>query len=225
MQVCGPVFFELGLVGGVVAAVAYGGHVIGEGVKPDVDDVGLRGFGFLLDLRGDGDSPLEGAAGDGEIFQAAFDEGEDLVAADVGLDGEGAGFDEVDEGLLEGGEAEEEVFFGNFFEEAAAVGAGGADGGVNEGFVGDAVGTGVGGEIDVATVVEFGEELLGALLVMGGGGADEVVVGDAHAVPEAFEGGGDLVGELLGWNAGGCGAALDFLAVLVGAGEEEGVVA
>ena len=39
------------------------------------------------------------------------------------------------------------------------------------------------------------------------------------------EGGGDLVGELLGRDAGGGGGALDFLAVLVGAGEEEGVVA
>jgi hypothetical protein len=35
----------------------------------------------------------------------------------------------------------------------------------------------------------------------------------------------DLVGELLWRDAGGGGAALDLLAVLVGAGEEEGVVA
>ena len=60
---------------------------------------------------------------------------------------------------------------------------------------------------------------------MGVGGADVVVVGDAHAVPEGAEGGGDLVGEVLRGEAGGGGGALDFLAVLVGAGEEEGVVA
>ena len=57
------------------------------------------------------------------------------------------------------------------------------------------------------------------------GGADVVVVGDAHAVPEVAEAGGDLVGELLRGDAGGGGGALDLLAVLVGAGEEEGVVA
>ena len=57
------------------------------------------------------------------------------------------------------------------------------------------------------------------------GGADVVVVGDAHALPERLELGGDLVGELLRRDAGGGGAALDLLAVLVGAGEEEGVVA
>ncbi len=36
---------------------------------------------------------------------------------------------------------------------------------------------------------------------------------------------GDLVGELLRRDAGGGGGALDLLAVLVGAGEEEGIVA
>ena len=63
------------------------------------------------------------------------------------------------------------------------------------------------------------------MLVLGAGGADVVVVGDAHALPEVFERLRDLVGELLGRDAGGGGGALDLLAVLVGAGEEEGVVA
>ncbi len=48
-----------------------------------------------------------------------------------------------------------------------------------------------------------------------------VVVGEAHAVPEVAELGGDLVGELLRRDAGGCGGAFDLLAVLVGAGEEK----
>ncbi len=124
---------------------------------------------------------------------------------------------------MEGGELEEEVFFGDLFEEAAAVGAGGAYGGVDEGLVGDAVAAGVAGEVDEAAGVEGGEEVLDSALVLGVGGADVGVVGDAHAVPEVFEGFGDLVGELLRGDAGGGGAALDLLAVLVGAGEEEGV--
>ena len=44
VKVGGPVFFELFLPCGVVAAVAYGGHVVGEGVEPDVDDVLLFGL-------------------------------------------------------------------------------------------------------------------------------------------------------------------------------------
>ena len=59
----------------------------------------------------------------------------------------------------------------------------------------------------------------------GVGGADVGVVGDAHALPEVFEGGGDLVGKLLWRNSGGGCGALDLLAVLVSSGEEEGVVA
>jgi hypothetical protein len=64
-----------------------------------------------------------------------------------------------------------------------------------------------------------------ALFVARLGGADEVVEGEAHAPPGLAEGGGDLVGELLRRDARGGGAALDLLAVLVGSGEEEGVVA
>ena len=73
--------------------------------------------------------------------------------------------------------------------------------------------------------MEEGEETLGSLLVAGFGGADEVVVGEAHAGPEVAELGGDFVGELL-WGDSRCRcAALNLLAVLVGAGEEVGVVA
>ena len=55
VEVGGPVLFELGLLGGVVAAVADGGHVVGEGVEPDVDDV------FFV--AGDGDAPFEAGCG------------------------------------------------------------------------------------------------------------------------------------------------------------------
>ena len=57
------------------------------------------------------------------------------------------------------------------------------------------------------------------------GGADVVVVAEAHAVPEAAELGGDFVGEGLRGLAGLLCGALDLLAVFVGAGEEPGVVA
>ena len=67
--------------------------------------------------------------------------------------------------------------------------------------------------------------MLDALLVAGFCGADEVGVGDAHAAPEVAEGLRDLVGELLRGDAGGDGGALDLLPVLVGAGEEEDVLA
>ena len=161
----------------------------------------------------------------------AAEEAEDFVAAGFGGDEElrgfavWAGFDEVEERELEGGEAEVVVGFGDGFGDAAAVRTADAGGAVDVSLVGDAVLAGVGRKVDVAAVLEGLEEVLDALLVTEFGGADEVVVGDAHAVPQGVERGGDPVGELLRGDAGGVGGALDLLAVLVGAGEEEGVVA
>ena len=57
-----------------------------------------------------------------------------------------------------------------------------------------------------------------------GRGADVIVVGQAHAIPERAEFRGDFIGELLRSFARGLGCTLDFLTVLVGAGQEPGVV-
>src|SRR6185437_13940179 len=110
---------------------------------------------------------------------------------------------ELDQRLLEGAELEEKVFFGDGFEEASAVGAGRARGCVDEGLVGDAVGTCVGVEVNVAALEERGEELLNTSGVARLRGADVVVVGETHAVPQRAELRRDLVGELLRGNAGG----------------------
>ncbi len=148
----------------------------------------------------------------------ATEEAQDFVFTDFGLDGQFAAFDEVDELALVAGEAEEIVFFGDGFG-GLAVWADGAWGAFDEHLLAYGVLAGVGAEVDGVAVAEELEELLDALDVAGLGGADVVVVGDAHAVPEGLEAGGDLVGELLGREAGGGSGALDFLAVLVGARE------
>ena len=59
------------------------------------------------------------------------------------------------------------------------------------------------------------------------GGADEAVVGDVHQLPQVLDALGtlhDAVHELLGRHAGLRGLILDFLAVLVGAGQEHDIV-
>ena len=59
-------------------------------------------------------------------------------------------------------------------------------------------------------------------------GADEAVVGDVHQLPQVLDSLGalhDVVYELLGGDAGFPGFVLDFLAVLVGAGEEHDLTA
>ncbi len=152
---------------------------------------------------GYGDAPVEGAAGDGEVFEGSGDVGiafcgefclgtivdvaaekaEDFVASGLGLDAEFAGFNEVDDLGLEGGEAEVEIFFGDSLG-GLAVGADGSGRAFNEHLLADGVLAGVGVEVDVAARVELGEELLDALDVARFGGADVVVIGDAHALPE-----------------------------------------
>ena len=67
------------------------------------------------------------------------------------------------------------------------------------------------------------EHLLRAAFVLLAGGADEFVVGNPKPVPQGAELARNFVGELLRRLAGGGGRALDLLAVLVGAGEEERV--
>ncbi len=107
---------------------------------------------------------------------------------------------------------------------ASAIGARGAGFGVNVKLVGDAVLAGVGSFVDVSVVANFAPEGLHAFFVAGRGGADEIVVLQAHAIPEGAELGGDFVGELLRRFVRGLGCALDLLSVLVGTGQEPGVV-
>ena len=56
-------------------------------------------------------------------------------------------------------------------------------------------------------------------------GADEVVVGDLEVLPRLCELRGDAVGERLRVESGGIGGLLDLQPVLVGAGEEQDVLA
>ena len=60
------------------------------------------------------------------------------------------------------------------------------------------------------------------------GGADEAVIGDVHQLPQVEDTAlarHDLVDKLLGRHAGLPGLGLDLLAMLVGAGQEQDVVA
>ena len=88
-------------------------------------------------------------------------------------------------------------------------------------FVGNTVLAGVSTFVDEAVVTNAPEQFLHALGVALFGGADEVVVGNAHPLPKIAKLGGDFVGILQRSFAGRLRGTLDFLAVLVGAGEKE----
>ena len=79
--------------------------------------------------------------------------------------------------------------------------------------------------VDIALLVQLGEDLLAGLHVVVIGGADEAVVADVQQLPQVLDRGNDLVHIFLGGNTGVGGLVLDLLAVLVGAGQEHDVVA
>src|ERR1035437_9808850 len=110
------------------------------------------------------------------------------------------------------------------FRRAAAIGEGSARLRIDVEFIGNAVLAVVSSLVDIAVIANLAPQRLHALLVALGGGADEIVVGQAHALPERTEFAGNFVGELLRGFARGLGGALDLLTVFIGAGEKPGVI-
>src|SRR5438874_13232642 len=119
-QECGPVdsvepddvFTDYVNVSWPVAAAfvfgtAHGAEVRGESVKPDIENVRL--------FSGHRNAPANCGASDAEIFESAFDEANDFVAARFRLDEGRIFFVEIQKWLLEGGKLEEIIFFGDGF--------------------------------------------------------------------------------------------------------------
>ena len=167
---------------------------------------------------------MRGAA-DREVAQAAADEAERLVAAELGhRSPSGAAAYQSSSRSWNRREAEEvvlllEVLDGPLVDRAQVAGR-------IELVVGvvllarHAVLALVDVELDVAGVVATLQQLGDGGLVARLGGADEVVVGDVQPLPRLVEQRGDRVGEVLRRQARGLGGLLDLQAVLVGAGQE-----
>ena len=210
---------ELAVLVVLLVAVAQSGDIVAQSIDPDVHGV--------LGVERHGDAPLDGGAGDTGVLQALLDEGDHLVLAALGLDELGVLLVELEQtvGVLAG--LEEVGFLVGVVDLAAALGAFAvhqlAVG--PEALAGLAVVAGVLALVDVALLIELGEDLLAGLHVVVVGGADEAVVADVHQLPQIFDGGDDLIHILLGGHACVGGLVLDLLAVLVGAGQEHDVAA
>ena len=79
--------------------------------------------------------------------------------------------------------------------------------------------------VDIALLVQLGEDLLAAFHVVIIGGADKAVVADIQQLPQILDSSHDLVHILFGSYTGIGSLILDLLAVLIGAGQEHDVVA
>ncbi len=194
--------------------------VVEERVPPDVDD--------LLGVPGDGNAPAQPCARERHVAQTTLDERERLVGAETGLDEVGTVGVELLEALLEGGELEEPVLLGlpdelDLVDRATVAGAHlllGLEVGATR-----AVVALVGALVDEAVVVDELHEPADRGLVLGVGGADEEVIGDVdlrHQVAEALR---VAVGELARRQSERFGRLRDRLAMLVGARQEEDVLA
>ena len=216
VQVCRPEFIVV-----VVSfiAVAKGGDIVAQGVHPHIHGV--------LGVKGHRDAPLDRGTGNAGVLQALLDEGDHLVLAALRLDELGVLLVELEQtvGILAG--LEEVGFLVGVVDLAAAVGALA----VNELAVGPealaglAVVADVLALVNVALLVELGEDLLAGLHVVVVGGADEAVVADVQQLPQVLDGGHDLIDVLLGGHARVGSLVLNLLAVLVGAGQEHDVIA
>ena len=194
------------------------GQIIRQGVEPDVDD--------MFFVRGDGDAPVEGSAGNTEVVEALTDEIDHLVSPGCGLNKVRMAFDMRQQLVGVVGHLEEIGLFGYFFHRSAAVRALAVFqlmfGPV--GFAGGTVKALVFPFIDVPFFVNAPEDLLHDLYVAIFGGADEVVVTDGEALPELLESGDDGIHILERGDAFFCRGALNFLPVFITAGKKKDIV-
>ena len=203
----------------LVLAVADGGQVVHQRVVPDVEDVRV--------VPGDLHPPTGRGAGDGDVLQAALDDAQRLIALGGGPHGVGVGVVPRQQAVLEGAQLEEVVLLleqlhGHAVDRAVAVD--------ELGFflvvlTRHAVEALVQAELGVAVVVDLPQEGLHRHAVAVLGGPDEVVISDPEAFPGLDVTRRHGVHPLLGVHPVGLGRPGDLVAVLVGAGEEEHVVA
>ena len=203
-----------------VRVIAAEGDIVGQCIEPDVDNV--------TRVEIDRNAPAERGAGYAEVLKTRFEEVVDhLVLAALRLNELRMLLDVLHQAVSVLAHLKEVCFLLGVYARAAAVRAAAvlelALG--PEGLARLAVFALVGALIDVALVVQLLEDLLHLFLVHRVGGADELVVGGVHQVPDCLDFARDLVNVLLRRDAGSLCLLLDLLAVLIGAGLEIDIVA
>ncbi len=197
-------------------------HISGQRVEPDVEDV--------LAFARHGDAPFDGGAADGEIVAGRRARTQiTSLRRDSGWMKSGLSFVELQQLVREGRELEEVIFFGDGFGGAAAIGAGVAGLGVVD--------------VEIRRRRSIGRcscpyrcsrsrrqrsKRSCTTLVRGAGSVVrwKWSICEAEQFPLPLEFVRDDVGRTpCGVLPARFGGALDFLAVLVGAGGEDGVVA
>ncbi|MPM59569.1 hypothetical protein SDC9_106413 [bioreactor metagenome] len=205
----------------VLASPPECGNVVAQRVQPDIDHV----FAVKIDRN----PPREAGAAHAEIFQPRQEEVlQHLVGAAVGLDERRVVLDILDQAIGVLRKPEEIAFLLDQLDRPAAVGTNAARffnlAVEPEAFAGCAIMPGVFRFIDVALIIKLLEHLLHGLDMIVIRGADEFIIGDVQELPEVLKPCDDMIHIRLRGYTGGLCLAFDLLAVLVRAGEEEGLV-
>ena len=173
MHVSRPVFIEFFRI----TAVTDTGKVVEQRVKPDIDNV------FVVKRHRD--APVEGGAGDAQIFQPLFDEVDHLVAACHRLNEVGMSFDIFQQTVLIFGKLKEIAFFFHTLYRTAAVGAFAVDQLTLQpvGFAGYTVPAFIILFINIALFKDFLQNTLHNLMMAFFAGTNKIVIGDIEALP------------------------------------------
>ena len=219
VDICRPEFIEIVVA---VVLIAQRVDVVGKCVDPNIYDVSRVKINRY--------TPAEGGTGNAQVLQTGFDEVIDhLVDAAAWLQKVGV-FQQVLDAVGILGKTEEVSLFLGVYDRASAVRAFAVHqlGLGPEGFAGLAVFADILAFVDVSFFVQLFEDFLYRKFVVVIGGADEAVVGNVHQLPQIQNAAwtlDDVVYKLFRGDTGFLCLVLDFLTVLVSAGQEHNIIA
>ena len=202
-----------------VRIVAAEGDIVGKRIQPNINN--------MARVKVYRNAPAERGAGNAQVLQTRLEEVVyHLVLAALRLDELGVLLDVLHQAVGVLAHAEEVCFLLGVYARAAAVRAAAvlqlALG--PEGLTRLAVFALVRTLVNIALIIQLFEDLLHLFLVHRVGGADELVIGGVHQIPDGLNLTGNLVNVLLRRDAGCLGLLLNLLTMLVRAGLEINVV-
>ena len=203
-----------------IVAVAQSGNIVAQSIHPHIHGV--------LGIKGNRNAPGHSGAGNAGVLQALLDEGDHLVAAAGRLNEIGVVLIILQQAIGIFAGFKEVSFLVRLIYRAVAVGAAAVFVQLAVGpkaFAGLAVMAGIFALVNVTLLIKLGEDLLAGFNVVIVGGAHKAIIADIHQLPQILYGGHDFVHILLGGHALGGSFVLNFLAVLVSAGQKHHIIA
>ena len=219
VEVGGPIsFIQLPVT--AVTVIAQTGDVIGQCVQPHI--------GHMLRIEIYRDPPLEGGAGYAEVLEPGEEEiVHHLIFPGYGLDKVRVAVDMLDQPVGVLAHTEEVGLLLSRLDRASTVGTLAVHqlGLREKGFAGSTVQPFIIAFIDIALIVQLLEDLLHLGLMVCVRGADELIIGGVHQIPDPLDLPGHVIHEGLRRHPGRLRLQLDLLPMLVRTGLETDIKA